>query len=114
MNTQIDISSLLAEPMVTLFERTFDLGEVLTAVLIALIVLALLLIVLSWRKAKARAVNEAATLERAREAEARMAELVASQNELTRTEEWWKEHPRMCCTINKIAPLDPIVAQHKV
>lgn len=33
---------------------------------------------------------------------------------MTAEEEWWKEHPRMCCTINKIAPLDPIIAQHKV
>jgi len=39
--------------------------------------------VLGWREGKRRAANEAAALERAREAEARMAELVANQNELT-------------------------------
>ncbi|MEZ4962201.1 MAG: phosphoadenylyl-sulfate reductase [Saprospiraceae bacterium] len=33
---------------------------------------------------------------------------------LTAEEEWWKDHPKMCCTINKIAPLDHIVTQHKV
>jgi phosphoadenosine phosphosulfate reductase len=33
---------------------------------------------------------------------------------LTAEEQWWKDHPKMCCTINKIAPLDHIVTQHKV
>ncbi len=37
-----------------------------------------------------------------------------AQNKMTTDEEWWKEHPRMCCTINKIAPLEPIVAKHQV
>lgn len=36
------------------------------------------------------------------------------ENKITRQDQWWLEHPRMCCTINKIAPLDPIVAKHKV
>lgn len=36
------------------------------------------------------------------------------ENQLTRDEEWWKSHPRMCCTINKISPLEPIKARHKV
>lgn len=36
------------------------------------------------------------------------------ENVLTRDEQWWIEHPKMCCTINKISPLEPIVAQHKV
>jgi phosphoadenosine phosphosulfate reductase len=36
------------------------------------------------------------------------------ENALTRDEQWWIEHPKMCCTINKISPLEPIVAQHKV
>lgn len=37
-----------------------------------------------------------------------------AENEMTKEEAWWKDHPRMCCTINKVAPLDPIVAAHKV
>jgi len=37
-----------------------------------------------------------------------------TQNDLTREEEWWIDHPKMCCTINKVASLDPIVAQHKL
>lgn len=36
------------------------------------------------------------------------------ENKLTRDEEWWIEHPKMCCTINKIAPLEPIKARHKI
>lgn len=36
------------------------------------------------------------------------------QNDLTREEQWWKEHPRMCCAINKVAPLEPVKAKHKV
>lgn len=38
----------------------------------------------------------------------------ARENDLTRDEKWWIEHPKMCCTINKISPLEPIVAKHKV
>lgn len=37
-----------------------------------------------------------------------------AENTLTREEEWWKDHPKMCCSINKVVPLEPIVAQHKV
>jgi len=36
------------------------------------------------------------------------------ENLLTKEDQWWVNHPRMCCTVNKIAPLDPIVAKHKV
>lgn len=36
------------------------------------------------------------------------------QNDMTTEEQWWKEHPRMCCTINKIAPLEPTILEHKV
>jgi len=36
------------------------------------------------------------------------------QNGLTTEESWWIEHPKMCCTINKVVALDPIVAQHEV
>jgi len=38
----------------------------------------------------------------------------AGQNKMTTDEQWWSDHPRMCCTINKIAPIEPIVAKHKV
>lgn len=36
------------------------------------------------------------------------------ENRLTRSEEWWRDHPRMCCAINKVAPLEPVKARHKV
>lgn len=81
--SRLDLTGLLAEPMVSFNQHVFNLGEVLLAVLVTLILIAIIFVILSWRKAKLRAANEAATLERAREAESRMAELVASQNELT-------------------------------
>ncbi len=37
-----------------------------------------------------------------------------AENTLTRDEQWWIDHPKMCCSINKVVPLEPIVAQHKV
>ena len=36
------------------------------------------------------------------------------QNDLTTSEQWWLDHPRMCCTANKIAPLEPYIHEHKV
>ncbi len=36
------------------------------------------------------------------------------QNDLTTEESWWINHPRMCCTANKIAPLEPYISKHKV
>jgi len=38
----------------------------------------------------------------------------AEQHAFTRDEQWWKDHPRMCCSINKIVPLEPIKSEHKV
>lgn len=38
----------------------------------------------------------------------------AEENALTREEQWWKDHPRMCCSINKVVPLEPVKARHKV
>ncbi len=36
------------------------------------------------------------------------------QNALTTDEQWWVEHPRMCCSINKVVPLEAVKAAHKV
>lgn len=36
------------------------------------------------------------------------------QNELTKTDEWWNDHPKMCCSINKVAPLKTYTAKHKI
>lgn len=82
-NNSFDISGLMAEPMVTFGNRIFNFGDVLLAVIAICVLMAMLLIYMSWQKSQRRAANQAATLERAREAEARMAELVASQNALT-------------------------------
>ena len=38
----------------------------------------------------------------------------ATENALTKEESWWEDHPKMCCTINKLAPLEPIVAKHDI
>jgi len=36
------------------------------------------------------------------------------EHELTTQEKWWIEHPKMCCSINKIAPLTPHLLNYKV
>jgi len=36
------------------------------------------------------------------------------QNKLTTEESWWIDHPNMCCTVNKIAPLDSVVGKYKI
>lgn len=36
------------------------------------------------------------------------------QNKLTTEESWWEEHPNMCCTVNKIVPLDSVIAKYKI
>lgn len=36
------------------------------------------------------------------------------ENAITREGQWWKDHPKMCCSINKVVPLEPIKAKHKV
>ncbi len=38
----------------------------------------------------------------------------ATQNRLTREEQWWKNDPDLCCMVNKVLPLQPIREQHKV
>ena len=38
----------------------------------------------------------------------------AAPNQLTRDEKWWEDHPKMCCSINKVVPLEPIVDKHTV
>ena len=64
-------------------DRVITLGELLVAISAFLILLVLWRMIAGWQNGKRRAANEASALERAREAEMRMAELVASQNELT-------------------------------
>ena len=37
-----------------------------------------------------------------------------AENKITREDQWWIDHPKMCCSINKVVPLEPIVARHSV
>lgn len=37
-----------------------------------------------------------------------------AQNQITAEEEWWKKDPGTCCMVNKVLPLKPIKARHKV
>lgn len=36
------------------------------------------------------------------------------ENRITRDQEWWKDHPKMCCSVNKVVPLEPIKAKHNI
>jgi len=36
------------------------------------------------------------------------------QHDLTQDESWWIEHSKMCCTINKVAPLEEVISKNKV
>lgn len=80
---QSEIARLFSEPVLSLGAQSFTIGQLSLLVLALFILFALVALFLSWRAGKKRAAAEAAALERAREAEARMAELIASQNELT-------------------------------
>jgi len=78
-----ELNALFSQPYMTLGSTTFTLGQV---VLFALAVLCLIIFYMmysSFQNGKRRAANEAAALERARQAEMKMAQLVESQNELT-------------------------------
>ena len=83
MNVNEEISGLFGETVLQIGAATFSLGDVLLACLVLIIALIAYFIFSSARSGRQRAMREAAAFERAREAEARMAELVASQNELT-------------------------------
>ena len=78
-----DISAGITQPVIQIGDTALNLGQFMVVMGVAVILLLALLGILFFRSAKQRTINEVAALERAREAEARMAELVASQNELT-------------------------------
>lgn len=39
---------------------------------------------------------------------------LAQEHALTKDEKWWVDHPKMCCAINKIAPLDKVKVGKKI
>lgn len=78
-----DISILLSQNVLRLGEIDISLGQILLFILGFALLCIIYAFHASQKNANKRAAIEAAALERAREAEMRMAELVASQNELT-------------------------------
>ncbi len=83
----VQLTGLFAEPVLQVSGRAISLGEVLAAAGVLLAVLLCLVTLLRRRRETARVTHEAAQLakqqERAREAEARLAQVMANQNELS-------------------------------
>lgn len=46
----------------------------------------------------------------------RVIDVVPSEVEhrITKEDQWWIEHPKMCCSVNKIVPMEPLINTHKV
>ncbi len=78
-----DVSTLSEQPLITLGSSVFTLGEVVLFIGVCLALLIVYLFVQASKNASRRAAVEAASEERARQAEARMAQLIESQNALT-------------------------------
>ncbi|MGI9350071.1 MAG: DNA recombination protein RmuC [Rhizobiaceae bacterium] len=83
MANAAQINDFMDQPVLQIGQNSFSLGNLLLVAGLIVFCLLVLWAVFLIRNSKHRAALEAAALERAREAEARMAELVASQNELT-------------------------------
>ncbi|TKT74991.1 DNA recombination protein RmuC [Aquamicrobium sp. LC103] len=77
-----DLTALLSLPMAQLGATTITLGNLLAGAGILFTALFAMLIVALWRSARQRAEAAADAAERAREAEARMAEIVRAQSEM--------------------------------
>lgn len=78
-----ELNALFSQTFITLGPNDFSLGQVVLFGLALLGLLILYLVYSSVKTGKRRAATEAAALERARQAEMKMAQLVESQNELT-------------------------------
>jgi len=79
----IDIDAIFQRTVMQFGNRPVSVGDIALAAVALLGAVIIWRMVAAWQNSRLRAANEAAAIERAREAEARMAELVASQNELT-------------------------------
>ncbi|GIL01247.1 MAG: DNA recombinase [Alphaproteobacteria bacterium] len=77
-----ELAGLLAQTIFTLGNRDIGLGQLLAAAGAVAVLIGLAWLIVAWRTGLRRAAEAAAAAERAREAEARMAELVATQNTL--------------------------------
>ncbi len=70
-------------PLLQIGQLQLSLADLMFAGLALMIVFVVMLLIIGWRRGSRRLAQDAVNAERAREAELRMAELVASQNELT-------------------------------
>jgi DNA recombination protein RmuC len=77
-----DLSAILGQPVAQFGAATMTLGEALAAAAALAALLVLLLGAALWRSARARAIAAAESAQLAREAEARMAEIVRQQSEM--------------------------------
>lgn len=82
-NDGISFSPFFNETVFTLGNRPITFGESLAAAGVLVVVLLAIWLLVAWRNGQRSAAALATSAEQAREAEARMAALVASQNELT-------------------------------
>ncbi|QPC86582.1 DNA recombination protein RmuC [Mesorhizobium sp. NBSH29] len=77
-----DLSSILSEPVIQLGATTITLGQTLGVGALLFLVLLCALVLSLWRSGRARAVAAAVTADHARDTEARMAGILASQAEM--------------------------------
>lgn len=77
-----DLQSPFSLPIARLGASTFTLGQLLTLVVLLFAVLLIVMVAALWRAAKARAEAAAEAADNARDAEARMAEIMRSQAEM--------------------------------
>ncbi|MEM7461203.1 MAG: DNA recombination protein RmuC [Pseudomonadota bacterium] len=82
-NDGLSFSPIFNETVFTLGDRLVTLGETLAVAGGLIVLIALVSLWLTWRNGQKRAAALATAAEQAREAESKMAALVASQNELT-------------------------------
>lgn len=77
-----DLQSPFSLPIARLGASTFTLGQLLTLVVLLFAILLIIMVTALWRAAKARAEAAAEAADNARDAEARMAEIMRSQAEM--------------------------------
>ena len=77
-----DVTGVLSEPIIRLGATAISLGQVLAFGAMAFVGLFAMLMIALWRSAKARTAAAAETADQARDAEARMADILQSQAEM--------------------------------
>ncbi|RAZ75151.1 DNA recombination protein RmuC [Mesorhizobium atlanticum] len=77
-----DMTSILSQPVALLGATTITLGQALAFTVVLFVVLFAALVIAVWRAAKARALAAAEAADHARDAEARMADIMQAQAEM--------------------------------